>query len=131
MGTVVATPLWSRTVSCATLRARHRDGRPWVLELSGEADIATLEMLRRELELLTTLGHTTAEVDVTDLTFCDVASAHLLLTARRRVPLVLTGAAGSVRRLFDLLDVLQAQRLPMYRSLARPGGLPMRPGAFA
>ncbi len=131
MGSVVATPLWSRTVSCATLRARHLDGDPWVLELSGEADIATMGMLRRELALLTTVDHAMAEVDVTDLTFCDVASAHLLLTARRRVPLVLSGATGSVKRVFDLLDVLQTQRLPMYRSLARPAELLMRPRPFA
>ena len=131
MGSVVATPLWSRTVSCGTLRARHLDGDPWVLQLSGEADLATMAMLRRELELLHTLGHAPAEVDVADLTFCDVASAHLLLTARRRVPLVLSGATGSVRRLFDLLDVLQTQRLPMYRSLAHPAELLMRPRPFA
>jgi anti-anti-sigma regulatory factor len=93
-----------------------------VLVLSGEADIATLGLLRRELELLTTVDHADAEVDLSDLTFCDVASAHLLLTARRRAPVVLTGATGPVKRLFDLLDALQAQRLPMYRSLARPGG---------
>ena len=68
---------------------------------------------------------------MTDLTFCDVASAHLLLTARRRVPLILSGATGSVRRVFDLLDVLQTQRLPMYRSLARPAGQSMRPRPFA
>jgi anti-anti-sigma regulatory factor len=122
MGHVVATPLWSRTVSSATLRARHRDGPTGVLVLSGEADIATLAMLRRELDLLTTADHADAEVDVSDLTFCDVASAHLLLTAQQRVPLVVRGATGPVKRLFDLLDALQSQRLPMYRSLARPGG---------
>ena len=131
MGSVVATPLWSRVVSCATLRARHLDGTPWVLELSGEADIATMSMLRRELALLTTLDHAGAEVDVTDLTFCDVASAHLLLTAQRRVPLVLHGASGSVKRVLDLLEVLQTQRLPMYRSLARPSEQPIRPRPFA
>jgi anti-anti-sigma regulatory factor len=93
-----------------------------VLELSGEADIATMRMLRRELALLTTVDHADAEIDVTDLVFCDVASAHLLLTARRRVPLVLSGATGSVKRVFDLLDMLQTQRLPLYRSLAHPVG---------
>jgi hypothetical protein len=78
-----------------------------VLELSGEADIATMGMLRREMALLTTIGHANAEVDLTALTFCDVASAQLLLTARRRAPVTLTGATGSVSRLFDLLEVAE------------------------
>jgi hypothetical protein len=61
----VATPLWSRTVSCSTLRARHRDGASRVLELSGEADLATIEMMRRELTVLTTPARPDAVVDVT------------------------------------------------------------------
>ena len=44
-----ATTLSSRTISSGTLRARHLDGQHWVLELSGEADITTMDMLRREL----------------------------------------------------------------------------------
>ena len=38
----VATHHWSRTRSCATLRARHLDGASWMFELSGGADTATL-----------------------------------------------------------------------------------------
>ena len=132
MGSVVATPLWSRTVSCwhpsgaspgrRSLGAASCPVRPtsppW--GCCGASSRCSPRSTTRM-----------AEVDVTDLTFCDVASAHLLLTARRRVPLVLSGATGSVKRVFDLLDVLQAQRLPMYRSLARPAEQSMRPRPFA
>ena len=121
MGTVVATPLSSRTVSCATLRARHLDGSPRVLQLFGEADIATLAMLRRELAHLAATHQEDVVVDVAGLTFCDVASAHLILTARRRVPVTLSGATGSVKRVFDLVSALQAQRLSSYCSLSHLG----------
>ncbi len=119
----VATPLWSRTVSCATLRARHRDGAVRKLELSGEADIATLDMLKRELARLCVVHRDDAVVDLSALVFCDVASAHLLLTARRTVPVRLTGATGSVRRVLDLVNELHLQRLPSYQFLDRAPAL--------
>ncbi len=110
----VAAALWSETVSCATLSARHLDAAPWVLELSGEADITTVPLLRRELTELVRSGCEHAVVDVTELTFCDVASTRLIMIARRLVPVTLTGATGSVKRVFDLMESLQAQRLPRY-----------------
>src|SRR5690349_10917496 len=105
----IATPLWSRTVSCATLRARHLEGASRVLELSGESDIATIEMLRRELDLLTLQRPADGVVDVTSLAFCDIASAHLIVTARRTVPVSVVGARRSVERVFDLLEALHEQ----------------------
>jgi ABC-type transporter Mla MlaB component len=112
----VATRLSSRTVSFGTLRARHLDGEHWVLELSGEADITTMDMLRRELAQVAVRDRQDSEVDVTRLSFCDVASAHLLLTAQRTIPVTLTGATGSVKRVFDLVGALRAQGLHRPRS---------------
>ena len=118
----VAPPLWSPPRTDLTLQARHReDGAVWRLELSGEADIATLALLRQEVALLTAMDRADAVVDVTHLTFCDVASAHLILSARRTKPLTLRGATGSVARVFDLLDALRMQRRPQV-----PRGQPLR-----
>lgn len=98
----------SRTRSCATLSARHLDaGNRWVLLLSGEADVATEVMLREELAYTLTVDADHVVVDLRELAFCDVACAHLLLRTRRAVPVTLTGATGSVRRILELLDTLQ------------------------
>jgi anti-anti-sigma regulatory factor len=78
----------------------------WALELSGEADIATLAMLGAELADAVRKDREDLVVDLTGLRFCDVHSAHLILTARRPKPVSLTGASGSVKRVFDLLDAL-------------------------
>ena len=118
----VATPSWSGTRSDFALRARHLDdGALWLLELSGEADITTLALLRQELALLAATTHEDAVVDVTRLTFCAVASAHMILTARRTKPVTVRGATGSVKRVFDLLDALRMQRLPSYLASSRSG----------
>jgi anti-anti-sigma regulatory factor len=110
----VASPHWSETVSCATLSARHLDAAPWVLELVGETDVATVAFLRRELTQLVRSQCEHAVLDLTRLTFCDVASAHLILTAGRLMPVTVTGATRSVKRVFDLMESLEAQRLPHY-----------------
>ena len=121
----VATPVWSRSRSDFTLRARHLDdGAVWLLELTGEADIATSALLRQELALLAATNRADAVVDVTSLTFCDVASAHLILTARRTKPLAVRGATGSVKRVFDLLDALRMQRQPRHLESSHPGAHP-------
>lgn len=121
----VATPLWSPTRSDLTLAARHREGGAvWLLELSGEANIATFALLRQELALLATTNHRDAVVDVTSLTFCDVASAHMILAAQRTKPLTVRGAKGSVKRVFDLLDALRMQRQPRYLAPSRSGTRP-------
>ncbi len=112
----VATTFPSRTITCATLRARHLDAEHWILELSGEADITTMDMLRRELEHVSATHRENSVVDVSNLSFCDVASAHLLLTARRTLPVTLSGATGSVERVLDLVDSLLAQGLRASRS---------------
>jgi anti-anti-sigma regulatory factor len=93
--------------SSATLRARQVDrGTGWALELSGEADIATVTMLGQELADAVGMDREDLVVDLTGLRFCDVQSAHLIRTARRPKPVSLTGATGSVKRVFELLDTL-------------------------
>lgn len=105
---VVAQPLPPQTRSYSTLRVRHRDeGVSGVLELSGEADIATLFLLKDELERAVLANPDHLVVDVSGLRFCDVHSAHMILTACRTEPVSVTGATGSVRRVFDLLATWQ------------------------
>jgi anti-anti-sigma regulatory factor len=117
------TPLCSRRREYLTLWARHLDGGAfWVLELSGEADIATLGLLRQELAHLATTNTGEAVVDVTRLEFCDVAAAQMILVAACTIPFTLRGAAGPVKRVFDLLDALQKQRLPHHLPASHPRG---------
>ena len=105
---VVAKPVLLPTRSYATLSARHRDGGSrGVLELSGEADIATLFLLGDDLAEAVRLHPDHLVVDVSELRFCDVHSAHMILTASRMSPITVTGATGSVKRVFDLLAVWQ------------------------
>lgn len=105
MGSNVVAAHWSHTRSCATLRARHLDREAsWVLELSGEADIATLPLLRFELAQLLAANREDSVVDLTRLAFCDVASAQLILRAQQKVPVKVSGATGTVKRVLDLLD---------------------------
>jgi anti-anti-sigma regulatory factor len=125
MGPVI-TPQWSRTRSCATLSARHRDGgASWLLELSGEADIATLGLLRRELAQMARMQRADVVVDVTGLAFCDVASAESILAARRTNPVTVIGARGTVKRVFDLLDALQRQGLRRYPAVSHTPSRPL------
>jgi hypothetical protein len=106
----------------------------WVLELSGEADIATLGLLRQELAHLATTNSGEAVVDVTQLKFCDVAAAQLILVAGSTIPFTLRGATGPAKRVFDLSDALQKQRLPHHLPGSHPRGRsssaqPTRPAA--
>lgn len=111
----VSTPLWSPMSTCATLKARHRsDGRTWVLELSGEADIATFGLVRMVVAQMATVTDECIAVDVGNLDFCDVASAHLITTSRGTTPITVWGATGSVKRVFDLLDAIQRERMPRF-----------------
>lgn len=105
---VVATPQTQRARSSATLHASHLDqGALWVLELSGEADIATLAMLGEELAVAVAMNREHLVVDVTSLRFCDVRSAHMILTARTTGGMDVKGATGSVKRSLDLVTSLQ------------------------
>ena len=102
----------SRT--CATLQTQHLDRGPdGVLVLSGEADLATRTMLREALAEAVAMNRERLIVDVTRLRFCDVQSAHLILTAGGTSPVHVTGSAGTVKRVLDLVDSLQ--RVPRPR----------------
>jgi len=121
--TSVVTPAWSPEQSCLTLRSRRFDTEAsWVLELSGEANSATLGLLRQELAHVAASHRSNALVDVTQRRLCDVASAHMIRTARRSVPLTICGASGSVMHVFKLLDALQRQGLPRYLAACPPSG---------
>lgn len=118
----VSTPQWSPMSSCATLQARHRsDGQTWVLELSGQADIATFGLVRMVVAQMATVTDEGIAVDVGGLDFCDVASAHLITTSRRTMPVTVRGATGSVKRVFDLLDAIQRERMPRFLPPIPPG----------
>ena len=122
----VATPRWSPTRSCATLRARHRDGgATWMLELAGEADVATLALLRLELAQMAIMQRAALVVDVSRLVFCDVSSAELLLMARRSRPVTLVGATGTVKRVFDLLEAMQQESLRQTHAVSHTASKPL------
>ncbi len=90
--------------SCATLRARHVDEDDvWTLELTGEADIATLSMLTEELAEGLRVDRPRFVIDIAGLRFCDVRSAELMMSVTRAASVSLRGVAGSVKRVFDLL----------------------------
>lgn len=111
----VRTALWSPTSSLATLQARHRsDGPTWVLELSGEADIATWGLVRMVVAQMATVTDECIVVDVGNLAFCDVATAQLIMSSGNGIPVSVTGATGSVERVFDLLDTIQRERMPRF-----------------
>ncbi|WP_392544275.1 STAS domain-containing protein [Oryzobacter telluris] len=112
----VAARTASRSRTSTTLRTRHRDaGDAWVLELSGEADITTVHLLTRELDRLVDRHPRRVVVELADLTFCDVRSASLILQMAHTVPVELSGAAGPVKRVLDLL--LPVERPPGGRVL--------------
>lgn len=102
------------TMSPSTiLRARLVDrGAVSALELSGEADLTTLVVLRQALEAALERHGARVVIDVTGLQFCDVHSAMLILSVSRATPTSVIGAQGSVRRVLETLDSLQ--RVPRY-----------------
>ena len=97
----VSTPEWSPMSSSATLRARHQCREDtWVLELSGEADMATWGLVRMVGAQMATVTDRCIVVDVGNLDFCDVTSAHLIMGTRQDIPVSVSGATGSVRRVW-------------------------------
>jgi anti-anti-sigma regulatory factor len=97
-------------------RARHRDyGTIWVVKLSGEADLATRALLRRELAAAVRMDRDLVVLDVAGLRFCDVGCAELILAAGRRTSVSLAAAKGAVKRVFELLD--PHETVPRYRAI--------------
>lgn len=110
---VIETPRLPRTSTRTMLMARQV-GRGAVssLELSGEADLTTLTILRLALARSLGMHGDHVVIDVTGLRFCDIHSAQLILSVSRTTPTTVIGAHGSVRRVMELLDSLQ--RVPRY-----------------
>ncbi|MGA8979128.1 MAG: STAS domain-containing protein [Pedococcus sp.] len=87
------------------LSANHHDrGKVWVLTLTGESDLASRDLLARELETAENRHRERLVLDVSRLRFCDAASVELILGAARRTWVGMTGATASVARVFELLD---------------------------
>lgn len=77
-----------------------------LLELSGEVDLATADLLRAEFEALVDRGLTDVVVDATRVTFMDSSGLHALLEGEK---IIHSGGSGvylvpsqQVRRLLDL-----------------------------
>lgn len=105
------------------LRATHADHGPvWVVDLLGEADLATWDLLEQELDRAARMDRDKVVLNLTRLRFCDVHCAQLILAAATTTQLIIAGASGPVRRVFEVLD--PAQRLPRYGGVAEATVLP-------
>ena len=115
---VVETPSLPRMSLGTMLLARQVDrGAVSDLELSGEADLTTLTVLRQALAQSLARHGEPVVIDVSGLRFCDIHSAQLILSVGRTTPTTVIGAQGSVRRVLELLDSLQ--RVPRYSGVFR------------
>ncbi len=93
------------SVDPRNLEARRYDVGPIeVLELVGELDLATCDLLRDVLTESLAGRPDGLVVDLTRVGFCDVGCCRIVLRARDQTRVALVGLAGTVRRLFDLLD---------------------------
>ncbi len=94
---------------------RYDEGPVRVLELFGECDLATGEVLRAALTDALSSHPATLVLDLSRVEFCDVSCAGLVFSAGQHTEVVLAGLAGVVRRLFDVLD--PDQQLPRYNTI--------------
>ena len=85
----------------------HHESVTWVLELSGECDLASVGALRASLADAedAARGGAGLVLDVSRLTYCDVRSAGLILQTSTAVRTLPSGADGIVKRVFDLTDL--------------------------
>lgn len=95
-----------------TINIEHNEQSVWV-RLRGTADIATLSELEVALARFDLDGQHSVQIDVSDLTFVDVAALRRLVSfaveARRRGRDVTTrGARPALQRMADLLEVRDA-----------------------
>jgi len=86
------------------------DGDLCVLALAGDLDVAVTALVDASVRELLRDGLRTVVVDLTALTFCDSTGLSALLSVSRTVReaggrAAFAGAAGAVRRLFDLMAV--------------------------
>lgn len=95
------------------LQVRSRaHGLIQILELAGECDLASVEVLREALDA----NSGDLVVDLTAVTFFDAGSAGLLLAAAHRSRVVVAGSIGITARLLDLL--VPRAVLPRYTTVA-------------
>ena len=90
------------------LQVSHEDRGPVrVVALCGEADLATRGVLESQLFQALEPPREAIVIDVTLLTFCDVACADLVLGAGMTRGASLVGASGPVLRVFELVRRLE------------------------
>jgi anti-anti-sigma factor len=94
-----------------TVEVRTTDGGADLVELTGELDSSSSELLSAALARLTGGGRR-AVVDLTGLDFVDSSGVKMLIAAARAVEdegggFVLAGPTGSVRRVFEILHLDQ------------------------
>ncbi len=102
-----------------SVEAFHDENAAWII-IHGEADIANVDHLEAALDSIHLDGAKTVKLQVSDLTFVDVASLRQLTTFTRRMKqggrTVLTvGARPTLQRMAIELDVQDELGLP------RPG----------
>lgn len=97
------------------------DDNTLVLELRGECDLAVQASLRSALLAALDTEPQTLVVDLSHVTFCDIACARELFTAASRVRLTLAGQRDVVQRLFDTIDPnRRLSRHPTLTAALRP-----------
>ena len=92
-----------------------RDGDAHVIRLFGELDLASAEILERELEDVEATDAAAIVVDLSGLTFMDSTGIRLLLTAHQRMQsdtdrLQLRRGPAAVQRVFELTGVVEILR---------------------
>jgi len=97
-----------------TVRDVGSSGRHRLL-LSGELDIASAPMLEATLASVTAKGASEVVLDLTELTFMDSTGLRAVLSlhelcSQEGYAFSLTGANGSVQRLFELTGVVGSLR---------------------
>jgi anti-anti-sigma factor len=127
-------PMTSLSLSPPALRLLRLPGEfgP-ILRCSGELSVATAESLRRELALLTSMGHSALTLNLADCTFLDVDGILTFLHAYKALRqkgsrLILVAGRGRIARLLQFMGI--ERFLPIFPTeetavaAIRGGGLP-------
>jgi len=83
------------------------NGQAFHVNLWGELDLSSKRVI---IDVISRVEGSTVEVNLSNLTFIDAAGIRSLLEAKQRLAerghsLVITGARGLVRRVFEILDL--------------------------
>ena len=110
MGTALApSPAGPSYPELFTVQVNSRNGVARVA-LHGELDMSTVPFLEEQIGLLNNDGVSGIMLDLRDLTFVGTSGMHAFVDARdearsRGKRLILVGASGPVRRVFELLQL--------------------------